>query len=260
MGYRIFLSYGHDEHAELARKLKFDLEARGHEVWFDEERLRPGGDWESYIETGIEWAASDPDRARFVLLMTPHSVRRPSGYCLNELARALSRGIRVLPIMVVWVEPPLSICRIQWLDLRDSLPIATHPAVYELEFTRLLEAIEHNRLDVEGIQTRLMSLLDPLPFDAEINEHLVRFTGREWIFDEFDGWLRDPNADRIFCIVGPPGIGKTALAAKLLTTRREVVAVHLCRTGHTAKRAMPGSAFCQSHTSSRLNCRSTKNG
>src|SRR6266540_3089776 len=32
---RIFLSYGHDEHAEVASRLKEDLLARGHEVWFD---------------------------------------------------------------------------------------------------------------------------------------------------------------------------------------------------------------------------------
>jgi hypothetical protein len=235
MNCRIFLSYGHDEHAELARKLKSDLEARGHEVWLDEEHLIPGIDWESRIESGIEWAIGDPNRARLVLLMTPHSVRRPNGYCLNELARALGRGMHVIPIMVVWAEPPLSICRIQWLDMRDCVPIAAHPAAYESRFTRLLMAIEHDRLDFEGVQARLMSLLNPLPFDAEINEHLTRFIGREWIFEEIDEWLADLNADRIFWIVGPPGIGKTALAAKLLSTRREVVAVHLCRAGHSQK-------------------------
>jgi hypothetical protein len=140
MSYRIFLSYGHDEHAELARKVKSDLEARGNEVWFDEERLLPGVDWESRIESGIEWVASEPDRARVVLLMTPHSVRRPNGYCLNELARALGRGMCVLPVMVVWTEPPLSICRIQWLDFRDCVPIAARLAAYESKFARLLTA------------------------------------------------------------------------------------------------------------------------
>ncbi len=80
-----------------------------------------------------------------------------------------------------------------------------------------------------------MSLLDPLPFDAEINEYLQRFTGRDWIFQKIDAWLADPNAGKIFWITGAPGIGKTALAAKLLSTRREVVAVHFCRAGHTQK-------------------------
>jgi hypothetical protein len=89
MARRIFLSYGHDEHVTLAQRLKQDLEARGHEVWFDAERLIPGADWERYIEEGLEWVAAVPREGRVVLIMTPYSVRRPDGYCLNEIARAL---------------------------------------------------------------------------------------------------------------------------------------------------------------------------
>ncbi len=54
-GPRIFLSYGHDEYAELAIRLKRDLAARGYEVWFDLHELTPGKDWESYIESGLSW-------------------------------------------------------------------------------------------------------------------------------------------------------------------------------------------------------------
>ena len=235
MNCRIFLSYGHDEHSELARKLKRDIEARGHEVWIDDEHLSPGVDWETGIEQGLEWAASDPDRGRVILLMTPHSVRRPNGYCLNELARAICRGLQIVPVMVVWVEPPLSICRIQWLDLRDCVPLAARPAAYETKLDRLIAAIEQKRPDFEGVQARLMALFDPLPFDAEINEHLAKFTGRDWLFAKIDHWLADPAAEKIFWITGPPGIGKTALAAKLVATRRQVVAAHFCRFGHTQK-------------------------
>ena len=45
---RIFLSYGHDEHTAFALRLKSDLERRGHQVWFDQDRLKPGSDWERY--------------------------------------------------------------------------------------------------------------------------------------------------------------------------------------------------------------------
>ena len=108
---RIFLSYGHDSFIALARQLKIDLEAAGYHVWFDEERLTTGADWEAYIEDGLDWVASTPDTGFFLLLMTPHSVRRPDGFCLNELARALSRGIPLYPLMVDSCEPPLSIAR-----------------------------------------------------------------------------------------------------------------------------------------------------
>ena len=49
---RIFISYGHDKYAILAEHLKDGLKKRGHEVWFDRERLIPGRDWERYIEDG----------------------------------------------------------------------------------------------------------------------------------------------------------------------------------------------------------------
>jgi hypothetical protein len=110
---RIFLSYGHDEHVSLSVRLRDDLKTRGHDIWFDEQRLQPGHDWEVEIENGIEHLAADKGNAAVVLLLTPHAVRRPDGYCLNEVARALSRGIQIIPVMVVESEPPLSICRIQ---------------------------------------------------------------------------------------------------------------------------------------------------
>jgi hypothetical protein len=232
---RIFLSYGHDEHATLAERVKADLEARGHEVWFDIERLTPGGDWERYIEEGLDWVGQDPSNGRVILLMTPHSVRRPDGYCLNEIARALGRRMTVVPVMVVWSEPPLSICRIQWLDMQDCVPIDERPEKYEGKFERLVDALEQDRLDFEGAQARLLKLLEPLPFDADIAQHLSRFVGRGWVFDTIDSWLADPKASRVFWITGKPGVGKTAIAAWLCYHRCEIAAFHLCRYGHTQK-------------------------
>ena len=42
---RIFISYGHDEYADFARILPDELKRRGHEVWFDEARLKAGETW-----------------------------------------------------------------------------------------------------------------------------------------------------------------------------------------------------------------------
>jgi hypothetical protein len=119
---RIFLSYGHDRYAAFADGLKQKLKHRSHEVWFDAERLKPGKDWELYIEQGLAWAAEPGGEGCVVLLMTPHSVRRPDGYCLNELARATSKKIPIIPVMLAACEPPLSIARIQWLDPSHSTP------------------------------------------------------------------------------------------------------------------------------------------
>lgn len=232
---RIFISYGRDEHNELACRLKEDLKARGHEVWFDEDCLRPGFDWEYYIEEGLQWCATEPRDGRVVLLMTPHAIRRPDGYCLNEIARALYRGLLVVPVMVVWCEPPLSICRIQWLDMQDCIPVAENPERYELKRNLLIQALEEGKVDFEATQSALFHHLQPLDFSADIAQHVQNFAGRKWIFDRIDTWLDTPNALRIFWINGSPGVGKTAIASYLCHKRREVVAFHLCRHGHDDK-------------------------
>lgn len=236
---RIFLSYGHDEHTESALRIKADLEARGHKVWFDAERLREGRDWEQYIEEGLQ--ACD----KVVLLMTPHSVRRRNprdpatrdGYCLNEIAKAIEKNKLIVPAMLVTLEdgPPTSICRIQYLDLRDCVPIAGNEDRYRVRFERLARAIEQDDLDFEGGQARLQRLLRPLSFDAEMSRHIARFTGRQWLVAEIDRWLVDNPASRVFWLSGPPGIGKSAMATHLVHRRGDVIGYHLCVHGHDDK-------------------------
>ena len=50
---RIFLSYGHDANEELVRRIKADLEKRGHDVWFDKNEIKFGDDWRRSITDGI---------------------------------------------------------------------------------------------------------------------------------------------------------------------------------------------------------------
>jgi WD40 repeat protein len=54
-----------------------------------------------------------------------------------------------------------------------------------------------------------------LDFSAYIAERTRDFTGREWLFATIDRWLTAPNAPQIFLIAGEPGIGKTAISARL---------------------------------------------
>jgi len=228
---RLFLSYGHDEHTAFALRLKADLERRGHEVWFDAERLEPGADWERYIEEGLDVVAAGG--GKFLLLLTPHSVRRPGGYCLNELARACSRGLAVIPLMVSTVEPPLSLAAMQWLDFRDCLPPEEHDVKYAARFARLREAIEHNRLNFEGAQARLRAVLQPIEYD-EAARHLPRFTGRAWVDREVTRWLAR-GGRRVLWITGEAGIGKSALAAWLCARRPEIAGAHYCRYGNAGR-------------------------
>jgi len=228
---RVFISYGHDEHAELARRLKKDLRERGHDVWLDSDHLVPGTpDWEHSIERGIDWVAEIPGSGRMVFLVTPHSARRPDGFCLNELSRALMKKLPIVPVMVVWCELPLSICRIQWLDMQDSIPLTEREERYAAGLVRLCEAIEHYTLDQQGTQPRLHALLDRslLDFEADIERHLDGFEGRQWLMDAVDAWLAAPDSRRLFWLTGRPGSGKSVFAAWLCRNRREIAASFLC--------------------------------
>jgi hypothetical protein len=66
----------------------------------------------------------------------------------------------------------------------------------------------------------------PINFSAYIAERTRDFTGREWVFAELDRWLVTADVPQYFIITGAPGIGKTAVAARL-TQVRELAAYHL---------------------------------
>jgi len=233
---RIFLSYGHDEYSVIAQQIKKDLETQGFKVWFDMERLHAGIYWESSIEEGLKWVKESPDGGKFLLLMTPHSVRRPDGFCLNELARALDYHMMIIPVMIVSVEPPLAICRLQWLDFRDSLPLRSKKKRYRHKISLLQQYLEHKfNLETEGYNSRLKYALEPLHFSGDINWHLPRFTGRKWLFDDIRKWLDNPNKGSIYWITGLPGCGKTAISSYLINNFPEIAAFHLCRYGYSEK-------------------------
>jgi WD40 repeat protein len=70
--------------------------------------------------------------------------------------------------------------------------------------------------------------MDSLPRSTETIQRLTReFTGREWVFAEIDRWLEDPEAGRFFILTGEPGVGKSALAARVVQTR-SATAYHFC--------------------------------
>ncbi len=69
--------------------------------------------------------------------------------------------------------------------------------------------------------------MKPPDFAAFIQERTKDFTGREWVLDEIDAWLADPQSPDYFFITGEPGIGKSAIAARL-TQIRELDACHFC--------------------------------
>jgi tetratricopeptide (TPR) repeat protein len=230
----IFLSYGHDQNAELVEMIKNDLEKRGHDVWFDKSEIKTGDDWRRSITDGL--SASD----KVLSFLSKHATRDP-GVCRDEIAIAIGvKGGNIQTILVeneTEVKPPVNIGHIQWLDMHNWKALYEQggkdwESWYEeklAEIIRVVESDESRRF--AGEIEKLAEYLQPIQSHARINDLLNRgFFGREWLFSKVEDW-RSVYSDtsRVFVLLAGAGVGKSAFAAQLAHLRGDVVvAAHFC--------------------------------
>ncbi|ETV73673.1 hypothetical protein, variant [Aphanomyces astaci] len=212
-----------DTSAPLALKLHADLTAQGFNI---HPHVAPSPTDPHARRDAISWAAP----GKMILFLTPQSVGRPHGVCLNDISAGMASGVGFVPVMVRPCEIPLSICRIQWLDLSDCL---THQLTnnnvvndvkYAVRLPQLVTALRGN-LDHDGQQARLFSIFSPFSFQAEISKFTQGFAGREWVMDQLTEWKA--SSSQTFWITGQIGTGKTAVAASVIQNQPEVRAFHL---------------------------------
>jgi len=226
---QVFFSYGHDENVKYVLIVKEYLEKRGFKVYFDQERLEAGDDWDFELEKALK------RQKNVVFFITPHSARRPKGFCLNELAMALVLKREIFPVMLEQEVPPLSIVRKQYLDLTSINKSAENEDFFQAQMERLTQILEGKEiLDSEGSQQRLLAELDPLDFTQDFQKH-QRFIGREWVFDRVDRWINDEPESKVLWITAEAGYGKSALAAQLTAKHKDVVGVHFCSYNYPSK-------------------------
>jgi hypothetical protein len=84
----VFLSYAHEDYT-AARRLHDFLVEQGIEVWFDEERLKPGDAWKYEIEQRLR------DCSYFMPVISATSVQIQEGFFLREWALAKDRSLQV---------------------------------------------------------------------------------------------------------------------------------------------------------------------
>jgi len=248
---RIFLSYGHDANEELVRRIKADLEKRGHDVWFDKSQIKFGDEWRRSITAGILQSN------RVLSFLSKHSTRDP-GVWRDEIAIAIGvKGGNIQTILVESeqeVQPPVNIGHIQWLDMHDwQERRAAGEAAWEqwyqaklAEIVRVVESDESRRF--AGEIEILNGQLKPIKSEARICQLLGKgFYGSQWLFQAVEKW-RNPGSEsrlqavgnrvnaeiqtperpsgtesRLFWIMGAPGVGKSAFAAQLTHTRSDMV-------------------------------------
>ena len=214
----VFMSYGREcKGIKLAYRLCKDLEDQAnYKVWIDVREIHEGDPWDVCVEEGI-------DRSRtLIAILTPHSIRKKS-VCRDEIHFALLYDKNIIPIKG---DPDpkatqLRLVRRHYLDFSKD-------AEYEVNFKRLLLALSGDR---SSLIKPIPKIADEEPFDfgREIALFSNNFTGREWIKEEIDSWLSNPNDKQIFLITGDIGSGKSAIAAWLSQVYSEqAVGIHFC--------------------------------
>ena len=229
---RVFISYGHDGYSKFALKLADALKESGYEIFIDIEGIRNGEQWEINLENGLNWTNEKGRNGLFLLLMTPHSVRRPDGFCLNEIAYAIDIKLKIIPVMLKEVTPPLSIYRLQYYNL----PIEDKEdcSVYEASISKIISVLKNTEnFDTSGGFRKLEKDLKPLDFNNELKLYSRNFVGRKWIFNIIDTWLETNN--RTLLITGMPGIGKTAISTYLYHKLKNVLAFYMFRRDDNEK-------------------------
>ncbi|KDO21803.1 hypothetical protein SPRG_12621 [Saprolegnia parasitica CBS 223.65] len=168
----IFLSYGHDRYQQLAMRLKDQLQSRGHLVWVDVEKLTPGCDWEEGIANGLTWAKEAQENGRVLLLMTPHALRRPDGYCLNEIARATQLKLHIFPTLVCESEPPPAISMLPYFDMQDCMPSLEIAQTLDSKSPEWLAAV-NSRLNSPQFRAKSLQLFTLLEMCDSMTNNMV---------------------------------------------------------------------------------------
>ena len=88
-----FISYGRADSLAFGRKLYERLREQGLNIWFDQNDIPLGVDFQNQIDDGIEKANN------FLFIIAPHSINSP--YCGLEIELAIRRHKRIIPLLHV---------------------------------------------------------------------------------------------------------------------------------------------------------------
>ncbi|WP_338764887.1 TIR domain-containing protein [Bernardetia sp. ABR2-2B] len=126
----VFISYGRAESKAFAAKLCERLTQKGYKVWFDQNDIPLGVDFQHQIDEGIETAHN------FIFIIAPHAVKSP--YCRKEIELAVKRGKRIIPILQieptskeVWDMMHPTIGKINWVYMRQKWEEEKEQTEYE---------------------------------------------------------------------------------------------------------------------------------
>lgn len=149
-----FISYGRADSKIFATQLYTRLLEQGLKVWFDQNDIPLGVDYQKQIDDGLE--KSD----NFIFIIAPHSINSP--YCGLEIELALRRNKRIIPLLHVeqisqetWQQRnpgrPLS----EWEEYQakgkhSSFP-NMHPVISKINWVYMREGIDDFEQSFAGL-------------------------------------------------------------------------------------------------------------
>lgn len=191
-GYKdVFISYGRRESKVFANRLYQFLLKHGYDVWFDQNDIPLGVDFQDQIDDGIERTHN------FIFIISPHAVQ--SAYCLKEILLAVKRGKRIIPVLHVepvgvWQQMHPAIAKRNWIYMRErfeaGLPLEELHAIDDFEkgAEGLVKLLETHKEYVQ-MHTELLYKALVWQRQARISEHLLvgheRQQAEKWLLREF---------------------------------------------------------------------------
>ncbi|MEM1135208.1 MAG: TIR domain-containing protein [Bacteroidota bacterium] len=187
----VFISYGRRHSKAFATKLHDTLVKEHYAVWFDQNDIPLGVDFQEQINEGIARAHN------FVFIISPHSIR--SEFCLKEIEMAVKLNKRIIPLLHVEPTEELdnihpAIAKINWIYIREEAD--ENKELYEwkqvddfdVSFQGLLQSIGNHASYVE-MHTRLLVKALNWEKNQKAGKYLLvgkdRQDAEKWLSHEF---------------------------------------------------------------------------
>jgi hypothetical protein len=247
MAKQIFLSYATVDGSEFTERLYHDLVSRGYKVWLDRYSIIPGTKWDDEIDKGLYSSSV------VLVVLTPGAVE--SQIVKSEWASAFTRFVPILPLLVQSCNIPRMLSVIQYINFIDNYErgLANLQIALNSMPTEHIQMLEHqlqaflleqsHAVDSRRYQSKIDALqiaIDALKhktnlpltelFPAANQKKQVRnlktvgrrpyalvdhFKDRDQERSEIRSYL-EKQSNRLISIIGHGGMGKTAVASKVL--------------------------------------------
>jgi hypothetical protein len=217
---KVFISYGRRDAAEFAARLAAWLAGQGFDPWLDVQHGIPvGAPFDVRIEIGI----SNSDVMLAVLSSWSVS---PESFCRKELLFAQAKKKPIIPVRVADVCPPIQIISLNYIDAAADPDAAFAQLLPAIECAARSGKSELRDWQASSTGNAWWSARRLLDFREELALYGGSLVGRDWLFAEMHGRLARAGT-HVLLIKGVPGVGKSAVAARM-TTWPEVRGIHFC--------------------------------